>query len=42
MNPRSPLEGNRFFKGPGLGLPGDGPEIVVDPISTKPWPIGGY
>jgi RHS repeat-associated protein len=34
MAPRSPLEGNRFFRGPGDGLPGGGPEIVVDPIPT--------
>ena len=33
--PRSPLQGNRFFKGPGEGLPGGGPEIVVDPIPTS-------
>jgi RHS repeat-associated protein len=35
MAPRSPLEGNRFFKGPGEGLPGGGPEIVVNPIPTS-------
>jgi RHS repeat-associated protein len=35
MSPRSPLEGNRFFRGPGKGLPGGGPEIVVDPIPTS-------
>ena len=37
-SPRSPLEGNRFFRGPGNGLPGGGPELVVDPIPTTPWP----
>ena len=36
MSPRSPLKGNRFFKGPGEGLPGGGPEMVVDSISTSP------
>lgn len=32
--PRSPLEGNDQFLGPGEHLPGGGPEMVVDPIST--------
>jgi len=35
--PRSPLEGNDYFLGPGKGLPGGGPEIVIDPIPTSPW-----
>jgi RHS repeat-associated protein len=35
MSPRSPLEGNQFFRGPGNGLPGGGPEMVVDPIPTS-------
>jgi RHS repeat-associated protein len=35
MAPRSPLTGNVFFKGPGEGLPGGGPEIVVDSIPTS-------
>jgi hypothetical protein len=35
MSPRSPLEGNRFFLGPGKGLPGGAPEIVVDPVPTS-------
>ena len=35
MAPRSPLEGNSFFKGPGEGLPDGGPEIVVNPIPTS-------
>ena len=34
LGPRSPLMGNKFFQGPGKGLPGRGPEIVVDPIPT--------
>jgi hypothetical protein len=34
MNPRSPLTGNPYFQGPGKGLPGGGPEIVVDPLPT--------
>jgi len=34
MSPRSPLEGNKYFLGPGKGLPGGGPEIVIDPIPT--------
>ena len=34
MLPRSPLEGNEFFQGPGKHLPGGGPEIVIDSIST--------
>lgn len=38
MYPRSPLiYGNEFFM-PGQGLPNSGPEIVVNPIPTKPWP----
>ena len=42
MHPRSPLEGNRFFRGAGVGLPGGGPELVVDPIPTEPWPEWRY
>lgn len=38
MAPRSPLFGNDFFQGAGKGLPGGGPEIVVDPLPTSPWP----
>ncbi len=34
MAPRSPLEGNRFFLGPGEHLPGGGPEMVVNSIPT--------
>jgi hypothetical protein len=41
LAPRSPLEGNQFFMGPGKGLPGGGPELVIDPIPTAPWPTGG-
>jgi len=37
-NPRSPLAGNDFFLGKGQGLPGGGPELVIDPIPTSPWP----
>lgn len=33
-NPRSPMEGNRFFLGPGNHLPGGAPEMVVDSIPT--------
>lgn len=40
MAPRNPLEGNRFFLGPGKGLPNGGPELVIDPVPTKPWPMG--
>lgn len=38
MSPRSPLTGNPYFQGGGQGLPGGGPEVVVDPIPTSPWP----
>jgi RHS repeat-associated protein len=33
-NPRSPMEGNRFFLGPGKHLPGGAPEMVVESIPT--------
>ena len=33
-SPRSPMEGNRFFRGAGNHLPGGAPEMVVDSIST--------
>ena len=33
-NPRSPMEGNRFFLGAGNHLPGGAPEMVVDSIPT--------
>lgn len=37
MSPRSPLEGNTYFLGPGQYLPGGAPEIVIDSIpSTSP------
>jgi hypothetical protein len=29
------VEGNKFFKGPGEGLPGGGPELMVDSIPTS-------
>lgn len=32
--PRSPLEGNKYFQGPGNHLPSGAPEVVVDSIST--------
>ncbi len=32
--PRSPLEGNQLFLGPGRHLPGGAPEIVINSIST--------
>jgi len=35
-------KGNRFFLGPGKGLPGGGPEIVIDPVPTVLWPLGVY
>jgi len=34
-SPRSPLEGNQFFLGPGKGLPNGAPEIVIDSIPTR-------
>ena len=39
-NPRPPTatEGNLFFQGIGKGLPGGGPELLIDPIPTSPWP----
>jgi hypothetical protein len=37
-SPRSPLVGNQYFLGPGRGLPGGGPELVVDPVGTLDWP----
>ena len=30
QNPRSPLKGNEYFKGPGQHLPEGGPEVVID------------
>ncbi|QJI31814.1 hypothetical protein HKK55_24955 [Pseudomonas sp. ADAK18] len=33
--PRSPLEGNQYFLGPGKHLPGGAPEMVVESIPTK-------
>lgn len=33
-SPRSPMEGNQYFLGPGNHLPGGAPEMVVDSIST--------
>jgi hypothetical protein len=38
-SPASPLTGNQFFLGPGQGLPGGGPELMVNPpISTQGGP----
>jgi hypothetical protein len=34
MSPQSPLEGNQYFQGGGQHLPGGGPEMVIEPIST--------
>ncbi|TVP52494.1 MAG: hypothetical protein EA349_15490, partial [Halomonadaceae bacterium] len=34
QSPRSPLEGNQYFRGPGQHLPGGAPEMVVDSIPT--------
>jgi len=34
-NPRSPLEGNKYFLGKGEHLPGGAPEVVIDSIPTK-------
>ncbi|MGC5704386.1 PAAR domain-containing protein [Pseudomonas sp. NFXW11] len=33
--PRSPMEGNDYFLGPGKHLPGGAPEMVVESIPTK-------
>ncbi|WP_249126436.1 RHS repeat-associated core domain-containing protein, partial [Aeromonas popoffii] len=35
MNPRSPLSGNDYFKGPGQHLPGGAPELVIDSVPTS-------
>lgn len=35
MSPRSPLNGNDYFRGPGQHLPGGAPELVITSISTK-------
>ena len=38
MSPRSPLEGsNKYFLGPGKGLPNGAPEMVIDSVPTI-WP----
>lgn len=29
---------NPLFKGGGMGLPNGDPELVINPISTTPWP----
>ncbi|MGN7985008.1 hypothetical protein [Burkholderia sp. 22313] len=34
LEPRSPMEGNQFFRGPGNHLPGGAPEMVVNSIPT--------
>jgi len=33
-SPRSPLEGNSYFEGPGNHLPGGAPEMVVNSVPT--------
>ncbi len=35
MNPRSPLEGNRYFLGPGNHLPGGAPGMVINSIPSS-------
>ncbi|WP_330986291.1 MULTISPECIES: type IV secretion protein Rhs [Enterobacterales] len=39
MSPRSPLEGNRYFLGPGQHLPGGAPEVVIDSAPSSAPPI---
>jgi RHS repeat-associated protein len=34
-NPASPLVGNEYFLGPGQGLPGGGPELIITRIPTQ-------
>lgn len=34
MSPNSPLQGNEYFQGAGMHLPGGGPEMVIESIST--------
>ncbi len=34
MSPNSPLQGNEYFQGAGQHLPGGGPEMVIESIST--------
>ena len=34
MNPRSPLEGNEYFLGPGQHLPNGAPEMVINSVPT--------
>jgi RHS repeat-associated protein len=34
LGPASPLSGNDLFLGPGLGLPGGGPELTIDRLPT--------
>lgn len=36
--PRSPLGGNNLFTNPGMGLPGGGPELIIDSVSTDSLP----
>lgn len=38
MSPRSPMEGNDLFLGPGEHLPGGAPEMVVNSIPTTDGP----
>ncbi len=39
LEPRSPLGGNDYFKGPGQHLPGGAPEMVINPQSTTDNPV---
>lgn len=34
MNPRSTLEGNEYFLGPGQHLPNGAPEMVINSVPT--------
>ena len=35
MQPRSPLSGNDYFRGPGQHLPGGAPEVVINSVPTS-------
>jgi filamentous hemagglutinin len=35
LHPRSTLEGNEYFLGPGEHLPGGGPEMVINSVPTS-------
>ncbi|CAM4396546.1 MAG: hypothetical protein LEGION0398_MBIBDBAK_00198 [Legionellaceae bacterium] len=38
LHPRNPIIGNDLFMGAGKGLPGGGPELVIDSLPTNIWP----